>query len=359
MGRFRSRGFAILAVAMAAFGLAAPPSAAAAESSFRVAWSIYAGWMPWGYAADSGIMKKWADRYGITVEVKRVDSYLDSINQFTDGAFDGCAMTNMDALTMPAAAGVDSTSLLVGDFSSGNDGIVLKNATRLQDIAGRRVLLVKFSVSHYLLARALESAGLGEGDVTLVDTSDADIVKAFGGSPEAQAVVTWNPQLADVQRVPGASLVFDSKQIAGEIIDMMVVNTKTLSEHPEFGKALAGAWYEVLARMRQRSAEGAAAIAAMAAASGTDVEGFRAQLRGTWMFYGADEAAFFAGNRDLVTTMDRVRKFSFDHGLLGKGAASADAVGIRFPDGTVLGNADNVKLRFSDEYMKLAADGKL
>ena len=355
MRHFLSVGVGIIAAAVLSFGT----PVAAAENSFHVAWSIYAGWMPWGYAADSGIMKKWADRYGITVDVTRVDSYLDSINQYTSGAFDGCAMTNMDALTMPGAAGVDSTSLLVGDFSSGNDGIVLKNATRLQDIEGRRVLLVKFSVSHYLLARALESAGLGEGDVTLVDTSDADIVKAFAGSPEAQAVVTWNPQLADVQRVPGTALVFDSKQIAGEIIDMMVVNTKTLGEHPEFGKALAGAWYEVLARMRQRNAEGAAAIAAMAAASGTDVEGFRAQLRGTWMFYGADEAAFFAGNSDLVTTMDRVRKFSFAHGLLGKGAASADAVGIRFPDGTVLGNPDNVKLRFSDDYMKLAAEGKL
>jgi ABC-type nitrate/sulfonate/bicarbonate transport system substrate-binding protein len=88
--------------------------------------------------------------------------------------------------------------------------------------------------------------------VTLADTSDAEIAKAFAGSPEAQAVVTWNPQLAEVQRVPGSALVFDSKQIAGEIIDMMVVNTKTLSEHPEFGKALAGAWYEVLATMRQR-----------------------------------------------------------------------------------------------------------
>jgi NitT/TauT family transport system substrate-binding protein len=154
MGRFPSLRLAVLAVAMAAVGLAAPSSAAAAESSFRVAWSIYAGWMPWGYAADSGIMKKWADRYGITVEVTRVDSYLQSIDQYTAGAFDGCAMTNVDALTMPAAAGVDSTSLLVGDFSSGNDGIVLKDATRLQDIAGRRVLLVKFSVSHYLLARA-------------------------------------------------------------------------------------------------------------------------------------------------------------------------------------------------------------
>src|SRR5262245_57362686 len=125
MRRFSSLRFAVLVVATAAIHLPMS-SAAAAESSFRVAWSIYAGWMPWGYAADSGIMKKWADRYGITIEVTRVDSYLDSINQYTAGAFDGCAMTNMDALTMPAAAGVDSTSLLVGDFSSGNDGIVLK-----------------------------------------------------------------------------------------------------------------------------------------------------------------------------------------------------------------------------------------
>ncbi len=39
-------------------------------------------------------------------------------------------MTNMDALTIPAVGGVDSTVLIVGDFSNGNDGIVLKNGKR-------------------------------------------------------------------------------------------------------------------------------------------------------------------------------------------------------------------------------------
>ena len=57
--------------------------------------------------------------------------------------------------------------------------------------------------------------------------------------------------------------------------------------------------------------------------------------------------------------MNRVRKFSFAHGLLGNGAASADAVGIQVPDGQVLGDPANVKLRFDTDYMALAADGTL
>jgi NitT/TauT family transport system substrate-binding protein len=31
----------------------------------------------------------------------------------------------MDALTIPAAGGLDSTALIVGDFSNGNDAVIL------------------------------------------------------------------------------------------------------------------------------------------------------------------------------------------------------------------------------------------
>ena len=39
------------------------------RTDFRIGWSIYVGWMPWGYLQDSGIMEKWADKYGISVEI--------------------------------------------------------------------------------------------------------------------------------------------------------------------------------------------------------------------------------------------------------------------------------------------------
>lgn len=349
-----------LALVVVMAGVAMPGAAhAAPKKEFKVAWSIYVGWMPWDYMEKHGILKKWADKYGIKIDLVQVNDYIESINQYTAGKFDACGMTNMDALTIPAAGGVDTTALIIGDFSNGNDGIVLKGAgKKLADIKGQKVNLVELSVSHYLLARALESVKLAEKDIKVVNTSDADIVAAWGTS-DVTAVVAWNPQLSTIMAMPGGSPVFDSSKIPGEIIDMMMANTATLKDNPAFGKALVGAWFETMSVMAKSDAAGKAAREFMAKASGTDLAGFEGQLKTTKMFYKPAEAVAFAKSADLPKTMDYVRKFSFDHGLLGEGAKSVDAVGIAFPGGKTLGNPKNVKLRYDASYMQMAADGKL
>ena len=63
--------------------------AAEEKKEFKVAWSIYVGWMPWDYAAEAGIVKKWADKYGIKIDVVQINDYVESINQYTAGKFDG------------------------------------------------------------------------------------------------------------------------------------------------------------------------------------------------------------------------------------------------------------------------------
>jgi len=346
-----------LTVAMA-LGAAGAPSVAAPKKEFNVAWTIYVGWMPWPYAVDAGIVKKWGDKYGITINVTQINEYVESINQYTAGKFDGVTVTNMDALTIPAAGGVDTTGMIIGDFSNGNDGVVLKKGKTLADIKGRKINIVELSVSHYLLARGLAGTKLSEKDVKIVNTSDADIVAAFK-APESTAVVTWNPQLLEVKAEPGATLVFDSSKIPGEIIDMMAVNTQTLKDNPDLGKALAGIWYETMALMSGSDDKAKAAREAMAKASGTDLAGFEAQLKTTRMFYTAKEAVAFTKSNDLVKTMDLVRSFCFEHALLGEGVKSKDAIGIAFPGGDTLGAKQNVKLRFDASFMQLAADGKL
>jgi NitT/TauT family transport system substrate-binding protein len=338
--------------------LSAPQVEAAPKKSFDVAWTIYVGWMPWPYAAETGIVKKWADKYGITINVVQINDYVESINQFTAGKFDGVTLTNMDALTIPAAGGVDTTALIVGDFSNGNDGIVSKSAGSVAALKGESLNLVELSVSHYLLARALDAAGLSERDVKVVNTSDADIVAAFK-SPDVASVVTWNPLLAEVKAEPGATLLFDSSKVPGEIIDLMGVNTETLKDNPDFGKALVGIWFETLALVTDPGEKGRAAREAMAKQSGTDLAGFEAQLAATRLFADPKEAVAFSQSPELMRTMDLVRSFSFDHGLLGEGARSKDAVGIGFAKGETLGDAGNVKLRFDPSFMALAADGKL
>jgi NitT/TauT family transport system substrate-binding protein len=57
--------------------------------------------------------------------------------------------------------------------------------------------------------------------------------------------------------------------------------------------------------------------------------------------------------------MDLVRRFCFDHGLLGTNTKSVDDVAIRYPDGSVQGQADRVRLVFDLAYMQFAAQGKL
>jgi NitT/TauT family transport system substrate-binding protein len=213
-------------------------------------------------------------------------------------------------------------------------------------------------VSHYLLARGLSSAGLTERDIKVVNTSDADIVSAFA-TPGVTATVTWKPQLAEVTAMPKTTLVFDSSKTPGEILDLMVVNSQVLKDNPKLGKALVGAWYETLALMLAKDAKATAALESMAKASGTDLAGFKGQLATTYLYATPATALAATKAPDLVKKMDLVRKFSFDHGLLGEGAKTVDAVGIEFPGAVTLGNKANLKLRFDPAYMQMAADGKL
>lgn len=353
MNRTFSRLLNSVAAAAMSVALLAPAVHAAEKKDFKVAWSIYVGWMPWGYASDSGIVKKWADKYGIAIEVKQFNDYVESINQYTAGAFDAVSVTNMDALSIPAAGGIDTTAVIVGDFSNGNDAVIVKKG-ELADLKGTNVNLVEFSVSHYLLARALESVKLAEKDLKVVNTSDADMAAAFK-TPDVTAVVTWKPVVSTILEDKSAKKVFDSSQIPGEIIDLMVANTETVKANPKFGMALAGIWYDTMAALEKD----AAAKEHMAKASGTDVKGFDEQLATTKLFAAPKDALAFTTSADLKTTTERVSTFLFDKALLGKDAKSAGAIGVAFPDGSVYGDKGNVKLRYDATFMQAAADGKL
>ncbi|MBU0680278.1 MAG: putative urea ABC transporter substrate-binding protein [Proteobacteria bacterium] len=327
---------------------------------YKIAWSHYTGWEPWEYISQSGIMAKWAKKYGIDdIEIVLVNDYIESINMYTTGQFHGCTMTNMDALTIPAVGGIDSTVLVVGDFSNGNDAIVLLNGSSVKDLKDRKLRIVELSVSHYLLTRALDMNGLTERDLTLVNTSDADIAGLFISETERDpkaAVCTWNPPLMQVRNVKNTTMVFDSSKIPGEIIDTLVVRT----DAPDaLKKALTGAWFEAMVNMSSHNKVGKQALDIMAKSAGGTLAEFKGQLKTTNMFYKAAEAASFAESDILKKTMEYVRSFSFDHGLYGEGAPSKDLVGIQFPDGSVIGDKNNVKLRFDSKFMRMKAAGQI
>jgi len=338
--------------------------AAASPPTFTVGWSVYVGWDPYQYMAKSGLMKKWADKYGVAINVRRFD-YAPSLDAFAAKNIDACAMTNMEALDMPAAAGVDTTAIIVGDYSNGNDAILVRHNITLPQIPGKRVLLVQKTVSQYLFERAFALNNLAPElkRVKFVNTSDSDIAGAFLSDANQEVAVSWKPLVTQILKGPGITRIFDSSKIPGEILDLLVVRTEVLNRPDgsgqRFAKAVVGAWYELLAQMSTPGPEGDKVLTAIASVSEDTLASYKEQLSTTHMFYTPQAGAEMALSQQLKTTMELVRQFCFTHGLLGDKTGSADDVAVRFPDGTVEGKKDRVRLRFDATYMQMAAGGKL
>lgn len=332
---------------------AAAPRAAAADStpSYKLGVSIYVGWMPWYYAMVKGVMEKHAAAEGIRVEISPMD-YIPSVEAFVSGKVDACVMTNMECLDMPAASGIDCTVSIVGDYSNGNDACLTRGIDTVEGLRGQDILLVENSVSHYGMARMLEKHGMTERDVTIVNTSDSDIGPAFIGNESQKAVFTWNPIVMQIAQTPGVTNIFDSSSIPGEILDLMVVRTDVLQKDPRLGRALSGAWYEILGLMSQRGKEADKAMKVMAELGGSNLTEYKQQLKTTAMFWTPESAVAFTTSKELQEKMEFVRQFCFKHGLLGLNAKSVDVVGISYPDGTVQGNPKNIKMRFVTTFMQ-------
>jgi NitT/TauT family transport system substrate-binding protein len=348
---------------IAFFTLAIASSPLSAQTpTFTVGWSVYVGWNPYHFMARSGILKKWADKYGVNIKVQRFD-YAPSLDAFVAKNIDACAMTNMEALDMPAASGVDTTSIITGDFSNGNDAVLVRNGLTLQTLAGKKMLIVEKTVSQYLFERAMALNGLESQirRVKLVNTSDSDIAGAFLSDTSQEAVATWKPMVSQIAKAKGVKAIFNSSQIPGEILDLMVVRTELLNRPDgsgqKFAKALTGAWYEVMGLMSGPSSD--KVLASIAEASQDSLASYKEQLSTTRMLYKPQEALDLMKSPDLKQKMNLVRQFCFTHGLLGNNTKSVDDVAIKYPDSSIQGKPDRLRLRFDTTYMQLAAQGKL
>ncbi len=225
-------------------GSAAPVPTSNKE--FKIGWSVWTGWMPFKLMAEKGFLAKRAAENKVKVKLVEFKGYMDSVQAFAAKKLDGCAMTSMEAL-QPASNGVRSVGILINDRSNGGDGVLARGNATVKDLKGKTVLLEEFSVSHYLLNRALESAGLKEKDVKIKNIPGDEAGKAFLTDAKVQAVATWNPHLFHAVEANKGKVVFSSRDIPNEIMDFLIMNETALKEAPGLGKALTDAWFDAMA----------------------------------------------------------------------------------------------------------------
>jgi NitT/TauT family transport system substrate-binding protein len=324
--------------------LACTATLSMAEESVKIGWSHYTGWEPMGYIQESGLMDKYNKIHGTNVEMVYIGDYIDSLTLYTAKQLNGVTVTTMDVMAIPAVGGRHSTSIVVGDYSDGNDGVVLKGYNTLEDADGASVNLVEYSVSHYLFAQCLAKRGLDIDDYELVNTTDADIPGVVKQGQKVVAV-SWNPMLSTIKNEGESKVVCSSSDIKGEILDMIVVGDEVSDKARQ---AIADAWYEAIGLMQAGNQE---TMAALAEQAGSSVRDFNSQLKTTAMFYTPAEAKSFVMQDELKSVMEKVITFSFNNGVY-DGVDKVDELGVKFPDGSVWGSKSNVGLTFSTKYYK-------
>jgi NitT/TauT family transport system substrate-binding protein len=312
--------------------------AGASGREYQVAWVVWTGSMPYKLMETKGLLAKRAAEHGIKVKLVEFKASMDAVSAFSAGKLDGCSMTSMEAL-LPAAAGIDSVAIVVNDTSEGGDGVLVRGINDLKGLKGKEILLAELSVSHYLLVRGLESVGLKESDVKIKNTDADEAGKAFIADPKVEAVTTWHPHLYQAVESGKGKVIYSSKDIPGEIIDLLVLNGRVLQETPQLGTVLTEAWYDAM-RMIEDPATRDEALAIMSAGARATVEEFKKMLGGMVLYTDRAKAAAFLQADTTKATMEKIKQFSTTHGLV-KNANFTIGYG---PKGTE-------KLRFDASYV--------
>lgn len=225
-----------------------------ASTPLRVGSVIWPGFEPFYVARHLGYLDE--------KQVRLVEFTASSeiMRAFSNGTLDAGLLTLDEALQL-AQSVPDARLVLVTDISNGADVIMAKpEIGSLKDLKGRRVGAETSALGAYVLMRALQLAEMKPEDLEIVSLNPTEHETAFEKG-RVDAVVTYEPTRTKLRSF-GARQIFDSSQIPGEIVDVLVVRAASLQAHPEMVTHLVQGYYRARAYFTEKPQE-AAQIAAM------------------------------------------------------------------------------------------------
>ncbi len=224
---------------------AATGTPAATGAAVTVAYDAFAPYYPVRIARTQGYAR------GRGVTLREIPFDLDGQNAFTEeerwaalreGRFD-VLLTTLNSVALFNDERTGKVVALV-DESAGADKIVARGPiARLNDLRGKRIAFSAGSVSEFFLYANLNLAGLTVSDVSPVPAKSVDEAVRLFNRGEVDAVVGWEPAIAEATEQPGAKTLIGSETYRA-ILDVIVVSNRALDEKPEAIQAFLDAWFQ-------------------------------------------------------------------------------------------------------------------
>jgi NitT/TauT family transport system substrate-binding protein len=216
----------------------------------RVGTNLWPGYEPLYLAEINGV---WSANNNI--KLIEFPSATEVLRAFRNRVIEVAALT-LDEVLLLIESGFPVTIVLVLDISYGADVIMAPNSWKeFSDIKGKRVGVERSTLGAYVLTRALEINQISLDDVEVVSLHFEQHEKAYINK-KVDAVVTFDPVRTHLKNL-GAKEIFSSREIPGEIVDVLVIHDDKIEQNKMVLQALVDGWFQTLHTIKSRPKQSA------------------------------------------------------------------------------------------------------
>jgi ABC-type nitrate/sulfonate/bicarbonate transport system substrate-binding protein len=238
------------------------------DRTVRFAINVWAGWAPIIHA-NRGLApgREWTTPGGepFKVDLVLIDDPVAMRDAYAAGNVHvGWATLDMMPLLLEGLRRDSRTMPRVYqqiDWSNGGDGIVVRNDVQsISDLRGKSIVLAQNSPSHYFILNALINGGVQPGEVTFRFTQDAfQAAAAFNADRNLSAVVSWAPDIYNLEAVQGNRMLVTTATANKLIADVWFARADFATDHADIIEGLVRGIFDAMEELKAQSAQQAVA----------------------------------------------------------------------------------------------------
>lgn len=246
----------------------------------------------------------------------RFSNNREVIRSFENDLIDVAAVTLTEAIEIQSRN--EQRIMIIGvlDISNGGDVIIAKKSiSSLNDLKNKRIAVEPSAFGIHFTSRALESSS----DIKLTDLqivpATADRHFDLFKTDKVDAVATYEPSKSRILNKKG-HVIFDSKSIPNEIIDVLIVKQKFSENNAKPLRSLMSGYYKALSLIEEHPEK---SIKTMASLEEISHEDFKKSLSGIRIPTILESKKLLSGNQPtLDLTIKTTYTFLLDKNVIPK-----------------------------------------
>lgn len=288
----------------------------------KVGTNLWPGYEPLYLARASGLWEP------DSINIIEFNSASEVLRAFRNHSLDVAALTLDETISL--IADKPDTRIIMGtDFSAGADVVIVQSGIETaEQLKGKAIGVESTAVGAYMLARFVEVNQLKLSDIKIVFMA-VDRHKDAFSQGEVDAVVTFEPVKTQLLK-QGGHVLFSSKDIPGEILDVLVTRQDVIQKKASQLQALTDGWFNSLSIIKEQRE---LALFKMAPRLGISTQEMDTAMQGVKLLDWENNRQLLKQEKAAIyDAVEKIEKLMLSNGLLAKPVFGVEHISSQFVD---------------------------